>query len=162
MSSAKFVSDYIQKCLSEGINSFPKIRNKAQEEIKTLDAQISKIEELKTHQLNLRAVIKNLGGSKIKEREDPVMDFTIPEEKLDNKFKDLCIKICHEIENSHPRGVAPSKIIHEIASLEEHKNGYSAIKWLGSRKIIDRDPEDRSVIIGPNWEDRPMNENNQS
>lgn len=150
--SMKFVGEFIQDCINKGIVNTVDIKNEAESEIKEIDKEIKKIDDLKSRQKKLRAVVKNLGGEP--KKSEKVMDFTTPEEHLDANFKDLCIKICDEIEQSYPKGVPASRIIHELASLEDHKIGYSAIKWLGSRQIISRD-ENRLIIMGPDWKKRP-------
>jgi len=157
---ANFVAEYIQECLKEGINNPSGMRSKAEEEIKSLQKEIDRIKLIKERQQKLRAVIKNLGGGNCREsNNDSVQDFKAPENQLPDSYKSIIYDICDEINVSHPKGVEASKIIHEIAKLNDHKNGYSAIQWLGFNKIITRDPNDRSVIKGPRWGKRPVREN---
>jgi len=160
-STAQFVAKYVQQCLANGINSPPKMREAAMDEIAVLDKEIEKIQGLKARRQNLIAVIKNLGGGDSSKAEEPPPDWSTPESMLEEEFRELCVKVCDEVERSHPSGVETSKIVHEITSILNHKHGYSAVQWLGYNKIIDRDPETRLVIIGPNWESRPTNEDNQ-
>jgi hypothetical protein len=161
-STAKFVAEYVQQCLARGINSPPKMREAALEEINGIDKEIARINDLKAKKHNLMAVIKNLGGGDSNKSEEPPPDWNTPEKLLKEDFRDLCVKICDEVERSHPRGVETSRIVQEVASIVNHKRGYSAVQWLGYNKIIDRDPESRLVIIGPNWKSRPTDEDNQS
>ena len=66
-------------------------------------------------------------------------------------------KVIEIIENNIT-GIETGKIV-DIASedlklsLENRSRIYGAIKWLGARRILDRD-ENRLVIIGKNWEER--------
>ena len=161
-STAKFVAQYVQQCLARGINSPPKMREAAFDEIQVIDKEIDRINDLKDKRHNLMAVIKNLGGGDTSKSEDPPPDWNTPEKLLEDDFRELCVKICDEVNKNHPRGVEAGKIVQEIASLVNHKHGYSAIQWLGYNKIIDRDPESRLVIMGPNWENRPVDESNES
>lgn len=154
MPSANFVAEYIQECIQQGVQNPPEMRSRAEKEINEIEEELRKISALRERQKNLRAVIKNLGGFN-RARPEKVMDFTTPEKDLSPEFRSLCVKICEEVEKSVPQGVPASRVIHEITTVKEHKSGYSAVKWLGTRGIIKRD-ENRLIIPGPQWEDRPI------
>jgi hypothetical protein len=160
--TAKFVAEYVQQCLARGINSPAKMREAALDEIDVIDKDIARINDLKMRKHSLMAVIKNLGGGDTNKTEDPTPDWNTPERLLEEDFRDLCVKICDEVERCHPVGVETGKIVQEITDIMNHKHGYSAVQWLGYNKIIDRDPESRLVIIGSNWKNRPKDEGDQS
>ena len=55
--SGEFVADYVQECITKGIQSPPDIRKRAEEEISKINEEIQKIEVLRTRQGSLRAVL---------------------------------------------------------------------------------------------------------
>lgn len=156
--SGEFLANYISTCMEEGIASLPDICASAESRIKEIDEEIKKIEVLRTEKIHLHTVIRNLGGGKQQDKtEYIVMDFSIPEDKLDPRLRNLCISICNFIDRKIV-GIKPSHIIEELASLEENAKVYSAIKWLAERDIVTRN-KDRDIVKGSNWTGRPIASN---
>ena len=150
--SEEFVADYIQKCIQNGAQCPLDMRKCAKKEIEEIDKEIKKIELLKNKQRNLRAVIRHLGGN-IRYRQPPekTMDFSIPWDKLNDSFRDICVSICLFIEENGEDKM-PSDIMDAIS--RDQRLIYSAIKWLCYNEVIGRKETDcgRAVTKGSKWQ----------
>lgn len=151
--SKEFVAEYIQACLLKGVQSIPDIRQEAEDEISKINEEISKIEDLKTRQGKLRAVIKHLGGGVSKKREvAKTMDFSMKWDNLDSGFQELCLDICRLVVENH--NLTPREIMNTVSDPREHTVMYSAIKWLDYNNVIGREMTDdgRLIVKGSAWE----------
>lgn len=156
--SGEFLSNYISECLGNGIVSTEGICNNAESEILKIDIELKQFDILKEKQAKLRSIVKQLGGIKYKDYDTKsiVSDFSIPESKLDSKFKEFCVKICNFMDAKNS-GIMPREIMDGVASIEDNPYVYSAIKWLAERNIIMREADTRLIIKGKDWENRPIN-----
>jgi hypothetical protein len=154
--SGEFMAKFIGDCLKEGQITPEEICASAVERVNIVDERMKEIESLRVEKTNLLGIIRQLGGKNKKDVER--MDFSIPEEKLGDYRRGLCVKICDFVE-SHPVST-PSQIIDTVASMEEQKNVFASIQWLAMRDIISRD-ENRRVIKGTSWDRRLTNDNQQ-
>lgn len=151
--NGEFLSSFLSDCISKGMNSTTDICSYLEKQIEDFDLQISRLEEFKNRQSKLRAVLKQLGGLKHRddEPEKVIRDFSIPAEKLNEKFKGLCDNIC-EFLNKNSDGILPSDIMNNISSIEDNHNVYSAIKWLVEHNVVKRDVN-RKIVKGEGWQE---------
>ena len=155
--SNEFFTNYLAESLTKGMTDTKDICKEAELEIKSIDNELKKLDDLKTRQTNLRGVVRQLGGAKYKDTEKtPVItDFSVPESKLDSFFKDFLVEVCDFVEQN-PGGVLPRQIMDEISSIENNNQVYSAIKWLVEHSVVERIGIDRLIIKGSEWKSRPI------
>lgn len=161
--SNQFVADYIQSCLSKGVNSPTDMRNMAIEELKKVTEELAKKDALKTRQSNLNAVVRNLGGGSHNQEPEPRPNFSVPEDQITSEFRTLLIEVCKAVQRSDTSAVRSGDLVDELSIklgiLPQNRSSINlAIKWLGVRRIIDRN-DDRMLILGSKWRNRPNNEN---
>ncbi|MBU0999528.1 hypothetical protein KKG24_04495, partial [Patescibacteria group bacterium] len=103
--SENFLAEFIAACVGTGRNTPVEMCQMAESRIKEIDQEIKKIEILKGEKTNLYAAIRQLGGGRAKEhKEYRYIDFSIPEDKLAEHYRMLCINICNLIDNN-PQGL---------------------------------------------------------
>jgi len=150
----EFVADYVQECLSKGVQLPADIRKCAEDEISKINESIQKIEELRGRQSNLRAVIRQLGGgAKVKKTSAETMDFSMSWEDLIEPFQALCTSICTHL-SSQNKDQFPRDIMNLVSDIRDQKAVYSAIKWLEHNEVIDRKNTDdgRAIVKGKRWD----------
>ncbi|KKN67660.1 hypothetical protein LCGC14_0459190 [marine sediment metagenome] len=156
--SESFLANFIAECVNDGKTAPNEMCDVAEGRIKKANREIKKIEELRLEKIALYTAIRQLGGKTDSRREYKNVDFSIPEDKLAEHYRVLCVNICDLIENN-PEGLLIENVMDifhsmKLASLEENELVYFAIKWLGGRSIIDKDSNMR-LVKGDNWENRP-------
>ncbi len=156
MTSAEFLKKFIDECVAEGKSSPAAMLSKAQEEIKALELEIKKIEELRIKQSNLQQIIRQFGVTERKSKKNPMVTDT-SKENLDTGLTKICIRICEVIQEKSPGMLSPHQIRDEVCSLTDHKSAYAAIKSLWDHGIIQRIEKDNKILIykGQKWEERP-------
>lgn len=150
----EFVSNYIQESVLNGVCKPADIRARAETDILDIDKEIKKIESLKDKQTMLRAVIHHLGGNSKNQSFNQTIDFSTSEDKLAPFFKEIMYFICDLIEKD---GFVSNKSLIDNFGIENNKTIYSAIKWLGSRNVVERD-YNTNIVKGTKWSERPKNE----
>lgn len=157
----EFINEYIAACIEQGKTTPVDICESARTEIFSLEEEIKKIEAIRTRQSNLRAVIRQLGGTEVIKRAKKapmIVDPLITEQELDSYVRQMCIKVCDYIEAEYPKKLRPRDIMDGVASLEENKIVLTAIKWLWDHAIIERQENSlvREISKGKNWDTRPV------
>lgn len=160
--SQEFINEFITTCIQNGKTSPIDICAVAKEEILSLDQEMKKIEDLRVRQSNLRAVVRQLGGTEVNKRAKRapiIVDSQLKENELDQYIREMCVKICDYIESQYPKQLKPREIMDAVSSLEENKAVLTAIKWLHDNSIIDRreDSFSREILKGKDWDLRPKN-----
>lgn len=154
-----FVNEYIATCIQSGKINPSDICTAAQQEISSLEEEVKKIEAIRTRQINLKAVIRQLGGEGAKraKKAPMIVDPLMTEADLDPYLHEICVKVCDFIEVQAPKQLKPREIMDAVSSLEENKIVLTAIKWLWDHGIIERREESllREISKGKNWVQRP-------
>lgn len=157
MTEQEFLVEFIEHCTNNNISTPKEMCNLARIDIKKIDEELDKIKDLKIKQRNLKAAIETLSNQKYSSNAVATIDFSIPADKLDVIYYNMCIDICKFIdEKSEP--VTPSEIMENISNITEHKIVYSSIRWLLEHNIVSRVDNSlrREIIKGVQWNNRPL------
>ena len=122
-SNPQFISEFISKCIINGINTPSNILNAAQLEIENINIKIKEVENLKITRSNLLDVVERFNESSIKNNESEVLPmFTIS--------NIISKKICNLLKSSD--------IQFPILINENNFDVNFCIKQLLEQKIINR------------------------
>ena len=152
-----FAQNYIDDCVKQGKTSLQAISQHAEEEISKIDSELKVIEQLRTRQNAIRAMLKNLGLEEKKQKQISAITNTAAKfEDLDNLIQDMCRKICDYLDLVNSP-VTNRQIMNEISSIEENRLVLLSIKWLWEQGIITKNEQSlaREIVKGPNWGKRP-------
>lgn len=147
----EFVASYIKKCIEEGVCGPADILARAEREICNIDQEINKIDNLRSRQNKLRAVVKHMGGDvNTNKPTESNIDFSTPWDSLESSYKVWCVAIVEYVNKHNEK--KPREIMEGVASYSEQKVVYSAIKWLHNHGVIARNELDRKIIRGSKWD----------
>lgn len=157
--SDAFVANYILSCVAKGKPTLPEICLLAKAEVGLIDEELKKLDALRTKQINLRALLRQLGQET--EKKPPVssaiINTSIPFAELPLSIQNIACKICNFVE-AVKREVTNREIMEEVAEPEDHKEVLIAIKWLWDNEIIHRNEQShqREISTGSKWNQRPQ------
>ena len=153
---SEFISKYISTCAEKGINSPADIARSAEDRIKDIDKLLMQADIARAERGNLQEVIRSFGfdpPKQVKKRKTIIND-EFSKDDLDPRSYEIARGICEYIaKNNEPSKL--SLIMSSIGNVRADYEVYEVIKWLTITGIISRQ-EDRSLIKGLCWEDRPM------
>lgn len=147
---SQFVSDYIQECIENGVNSPNDICKKVKEEIADIDRKLHESDGLRVRKINLSQVLVHY-GTVLKRQTSNAIDAEINDNSDD--FLELQKKICSLIDE---KPMTNREIIQAIGRYQEDAKIIRAIKFLGEKEFLAKDgsPENR-ITKGPCWDKRP-------
>lgn len=153
-----FVEEYISICIDNGISNSKLICNEAIKEMEEIDIKIREANSLRIRYKNLKQVLKNFNHPSV--RKNRTNDFAAVLNETgdikDSAYYNYMIKICEFIDDDS-MSYTSRDIINSISGIENSTEIYICIKDLSDKGIIARDEsEDRYIIKGPKWDDRPM------
>lgn len=153
-----FVEEYISECIDRGISNSKLICKEAIKEMEEIDIKIREANTLRIRYKNLKQVLKNFNHESV--RKNKTNDFTAMLNETgnikDSAYFDYMIKICDFIDNDS-KFYTSRDIINSISGIENSTEIYICIKDLSDKGIIARDEsEDRFIIKGPKWAERPL------
>ena len=156
---SNFLASFIAECINKGAFTPAEMCQKAETRIKEINKEITLLDKLRIEKNNLVIATKHLGKSS--EPEYKGLDFSIPESKLTEQHRKLCIDICSLLKEEDS-SICMTDIFGALSGSDddsiylEDRIVFWTIKWLTGHNIISRDPSiDKNVIRGPNWENRP-------
>lgn len=152
MKDSNFMVNFIQHCITQGQNTPERMCKIASERIKAIDQELKRAADLRNERTKLQKVITELSKGE-ETSSDNQVDTSIPEEKLGEYQRSLCVKICNFVEQKG--STTPSEIMESVGSYEEQKQVYLSIKWLSIRDIISRN-DDKKLVKGSSWAQKPQ------
>lgn len=147
-----FFDNYIVDSIKNGYASPREICNRALMELDEIDKKIRETNNLRIRYKNLKQVLKSFdheSTKKIKNNIELLNDYNV-----NTLYNHVIINICSFIEKQE-KSVSSREIIDNVGNREQHQEIYMGIKYLCDNGILSR-KEDRSFIIGLNWNDRPI------
>lgn len=157
--SENFVENYISTCLLAGKTSIVDICAAARAEIDEIEEDLKKMEERRTRQSNLRALLRQMGMDTVKREKvvSSIINTSRPFAELDPYLQETCVKICNFIDKMDRETTTNRELMDSVASPEENKAVLISIKWLFENGIISRnDSLTREIKKGANWSSRPQ------
>lgn len=152
-----FTKNYINECVKQNKNTLAEIIAMAQTEIKEIDEEVKQLEGRRNRQINLRALLRQLGAQH--EPKTNVISENISVTENDNPYiKTLAIQICKFLDIKDP--VTTRDILDEIGTPAENKAALLAIKYLWDSKIVHRDDVRKNITKGERWDQRPIDQSN--
>ena len=146
---SEFLTDFINHSLSKGRYTSEDMCSLAREQIKEIEIEIDKLNDLKVKKNQLLVVIKQLSG-KEETNSYKDWDFSIPADQLSEDHLELCDSICLLLEN---KDICMSDIFGSLNKYEESSQVVYAVKWLSGRNIILKDGT--KITKGSKWNERP-------
>lgn len=152
----EFVADFVQGAVEKGHKTIEDICSFAKKKIEENQKKIAEADLARVEIANLHAVLKNFGVNVPK----PVRKISVIKENatlsdLQPKTKELAINVCNYIENKP--SVRLRELMREVGDIKSDYEVNDVVKWLGMNGIISR-TEDRSIVKGPNWDERPRSD----
>lgn len=156
--SNNFVDSYIDQCVDEGISDPKVMCERALSRIEEIEKKLLEFNSLRNEQKNLKSVLKFFNHESVKKTRKKnvqvIINDNITNDNFDSSYEDTLIAICNIIKNNKT-SVSKRQIMDGVGGLEKNQIVYMAIKWLCDRGILSQEV-DRTLIKGPNWENRPL------
>lgn len=146
-----YLSNFMNQCISNQKSSIQDIAESAQQRIKEIQSEISKIEDLKKEEKILHALLKQLGAD-VKQSSSNSIESLSRFDELDSDIKNMSFSIIEFIQNNNSASVR--NIIDGVSSLDNTRLVLSSLKWLIDNKIISRDENTRIISKGELWEEK--------
>lgn len=141
-----FTQSFINECIKNNKSNLNDIISQAELEIKEIDTDLKKMENLRTRQINLRTMLRQLGSSK--KKADP----SVTEENDPQVIKAEESVLVYLRAMSSRNNFSVRDILDAAGQEDDSKIVLIAIKNLICRQILLRNPEG-SLIRGSNWKD---------
>lgn len=155
MNSEDFVENFITECITKGIKAKKAICEAAKAEMDEINVKLREFNNLRIRYKNLKSVLREFNHESLKRtKNDENTVFYETVDINDSPYYDSLIEICEFINNSNSI-VTSREIMDAVGSRENSQIIYSCIKILAENGIISRN-EDRHIIKGPNWDNRPI------
>jgi hypothetical protein len=151
------VADYIFECASKQICNPDDIAKEALRELQEIDQKLLEADKLRPRRGLLEKVCLHYGEpipKTVKKKPAPLVQQDQPIDSLDADTKDLCRRICEQVEKgpATPRELMVSCKV----SVKDDQAIYASIKILAERGIVSKSNEGtRAIIRGPKWDSRP-------
>lgn len=153
--SEEVISEFIAQCASIGISEPEAISEHALNKIREIDVIILAADKLRHERAQMLEVIKSFGFETPKpaRRVVPTLNENSTQDDLDAKSLNNVIKICNHLEINSSSSIRELMTVLSLTP-QNDVDLYTVIKWLCSAGICAR-TSDRTVIQGPNWNNRP-------
>jgi hypothetical protein len=146
-----YLSNFMNKCISNQKSSIQDITESANQRLKEIQLELSKVEELRKEEKVLNSLLKQLGGD-VKQSSCESIGSHIKFDELDVEIKNLSFSIIDFVQNNS--NVSVRNIIDAVSSLENTRLVLSSLKWLIDNKILSRDESTRLISRGELWEEK--------
>jgi len=157
-----FVNEYISECIDRGIKTTKDICNEARKEMDSIDKKLIEANKLRIRFKNLKQVLKNFNHESV--RKNRTNDHTVILNQggdiTKSFFYEVMIKICDYIDSSESP-FTTREIANHVSGIENASDTFLCIKELADNGIILRN-EERQIIKGPKWNERPQLLNNKT
>jgi hypothetical protein len=159
MDSDFFVEEFISQCVDEDIASPKDICAKAVKRVDEITEALKGHNALRVELRNLNKVLRHFNHDSVKrkrKKRTPAINPNLATSDMEPSFIEQLAQICSFVDSSDDP-VTPRNIMDGVGDIEEHTEVYVAIKWLCENGILKRN-EDRSLIKGEKWDERPTEE----
>lgn len=153
MNQDDFNTEFMKIAHGQGCSTIDEMCKLAQNKIEEKQKKLQEADLARVEISNLTKFLKNFGmtikksNQNFKEIKENAKFEDLPEETAD-----LTIKVCQYVESNET--VRLRDLMRKVGGFKSDYAVSDVVKWLGLNKIISR-TEDRSIVKGSRWEDRP-------